>query len=135
MNFTQEDFQIELENYRLGLQTILPAYLDKNYTDQALVDELALVLHSRDWLESALAAAPRYTREHLAEIEALDRCLLALKDKLLASAPFYPSFRQQAPRPHSHWWYYLDQIVTHPDRFPDRSSQGEFWLPLASSQT
>lgn len=132
MKFTTKDFQIELENYRLGLQTVLPSYVNGIYTDQALTDEIALVLHSRDWLESALAAIPRYAREHLAAIEALDQRLLALKDKLLERAPFYPTFRKQAPRPRSHWWYYLDKVVTRPAHLPDRSSQIEFWLPLAT---
>lgn len=133
MTFSPEDFQIELQNYQLGLQTILPGYLAGRYTDQALTDEVALVLHSRDWLEAALAAIPRYAHEHLAEIEALDWRLLASKDALLERVAFYVTFRKQAPRPRSHWWYYLDKIITEPAHFAERGSQVEFWLPLATS--
>lgn len=129
MNISQTDFQIELENYQTGLQTILPSYLDGSYTDDAFLDELALVLQSRDWLESALAAAPRLAHAHLATIESLDQNLLAIKDQLLQSASsFYQTFRQQAPRPRSHWWYYLDTIIV---RSKASSQQIEFWLPLA----
>lgn len=132
MRLSAKGFQIELDNYRLGLQTILPGYLNGTYTDEALTDEIALVLHSRDWLESALAAIPRYAREHLAAIEALDRRLLTLKDKLLERAPFYATFRNQTPRPRSHWWYYLDKVAARPSHLPDLDSQVEFWLPLAT---
>jgi hypothetical protein len=131
MNISTTDFQIELENYQTGLQTILPSYLNGTYTDDAFLDELALVLQSRDWLESALAAAPRLAHEHLATIESLDQDLLTIKDQLLEKASsFYQTFRQQAPRPRSHWWYYLDTIIA---QFNSPSKQIEFWLPLTAA--
>jgi hypothetical protein len=131
MNISTTDFQIELENYQTGLQTILPSYLNGTYTDDAFLDELALVLQSRDWLESALAAAPRLAHEHLVTIELLDRDLLTIKDQLLEKASsFYQTFRQQAPRPRSHWWYYLDTIIA---QFNSPSKQIEFWLPLTAA--
>lgn len=131
MNFPVEDFQIELENYRLGVQNILPGYLRAAYQDDALIDELALVLQSRDWLESALAVAPQYVRHHLSDIEAVDQQLLVLKDRLLAQVPLYTSFREQMPRPRSHWWYYLDKIVTE-TQLSAKGKQPAFWLPLAA---
>ncbi len=129
MNNLPTDFQLELQNYQLGLEKVLPDYLAGTYSDGAFVDELTAVLHSRDWLESVLAIAPRYARQYLPEIERLDQHLLMLKDKLLENAPFYLSLRQQSPRPRSHWWYYLDQIATYPLK-PAQSSSAKFWLPL-----
>ncbi len=55
----QNDFEIALNNYRDGVQKTLPAYLSgKMAGEEAWVDELALLLHSRDELEWAFAGSP-----------------------------------------------------------------------------
>ncbi len=55
----QNDFEIALNNYRDGVQKTIPAYLTGKMADEeAWVDELALLLHSRDELEWAFAVSP-----------------------------------------------------------------------------
>lgn len=129
MSFSSEEFQIELENYQIGIENILPAYLAESYTDRALADEMALVLHSRDWLEASLASAPRNAQQFLWTIEQLDHHFLMLKETIIQKlGALYPSFRQQMPRPRSHWWYYLDEIIVQPSTSPNGAST--FLLPL-----
>ncbi len=56
----ERDLKTMLNNYRYGVQKVIPAYLTGKMTDEeACVDELALVLHSRDELEWGFAVSPR----------------------------------------------------------------------------
>lgn len=109
----QTDFDITLKNYQDGVQKIIPAYLSGKMADEeAWVDELALVLRSRDELEGVFAASPSFWQTFGPKVEELDQLLLAMKEEILARFPAYTTFRQQFPRPRSHWWYYFDEIVS-----------------------
>lgn len=113
----QYDFEIVLNNYRNGVQKVIPAYLTGKMADtEAWVDELALVLHSRDELEWAFAISPPLWEAFGTKVEELDRLLLSMKETILTRFPAYTTFRQQFPRPRSHWWYYFDEIVSLPDQ-------------------
>lgn len=107
------DFEIALNNYRYGVQEVIPACLTGKMADEeACVDELALVLHSRDELEWAFAVSPRLWRRYGTQVDELDRLLLAMKETILEYIPNYVAFRHQFPRPRSHWWYYFDEIMS-----------------------
>jgi len=136
----QHSFQEALNNYRYGVQQLIPAYLSGQMTDEeAYVDELALVLQSRDELERAFATSPRLWQEYGAQVEELDRRLLAMREAILERTADYATFRRHLPRPRSHWWYYLGEIVSVPlspalsSEHPDRL-QG-YWMPLVASGT
>jgi hypothetical protein len=136
----QQDFEISLNNYRNGVQKVIPAYLTGKLADEeAWADELALTLHSRDELEWAFAASPALWQAFRTQVDELDRLLLAMKEAILARLPAYATFRQQFPRPRSHWWYYLDEIVSlpaHPTELGERtiSPQG-YWMPVVPFKT
>jgi hypothetical protein len=119
----QNDFEIVLNNYRNGVQKVIPAYLTGKMADpEAWVDELALVLHSRDELEWAFAISPPLWETFGIKVEELDRLLLSMKETILTHFPAYTTFRQQFPRPRSHWWYYLDEIISLPE---DQTNTGK----------
>jgi hypothetical protein len=129
------DFEISLNNYRDGVQKIIPAYLTGKMADEeACADELALVLHSRDELEWAFAMSSSLWQTYGPQVDELDRLLLAMKDAVLAYVPTYTTFRQQFPRPRSHWWYYFDEIVS----LPAQSAVSDetltipkgYWMPV-----
>ena len=130
-----QEFELALNNYRYGVQKVLPAYLTAKMADrEASVDELALVLHSRDELETAFGASPRLWQEYGPQVDELDRLLLAMSETILNHFPDYVTFRRQFPRPRSHWWYYLDEIVPNPnillanDRRPTQLPG--YWMPI-----
>jgi hypothetical protein len=123
-------FQPALENYRYGVTKVLPGYVSGRFVDlEALTDEIALILDSRDALAKSLAESFRLMQSCLDEIDQLDQQLLQIKDDLLQLAPAYTVFRNQASPPRSQWWYYLDEIVSTP---PAPSPQVTYWLPLTS---
>lgn len=132
----ERDFEIVLSNYRYGVQKVIPAYLTGKMADEeACVDELALVLHSRDELEWAFAVSPRLWQKCGAQVDELDRLLLAMKEAILERIPAYATFRRQFPRPRSHWWYYFDEIVSlsaKPAVSDERliTPKG-YWMPVA----
>jgi len=131
----EHDFKILLDNYRYGVQKVIPAYLTGKMADEeACVDELALVLHSRDELECAFAMSSRLWHKHGTQVDELDRLLLAMKEAILGHIPDYITLRQQFPRPRSHWWYYFDEIVPLPVRVPtgsERPTQPQgYWMPV-----
>ena len=128
----ERDFEISLNNYRDGVQKIIPAYLTGKMVDvEAWVDEFALVLHSRDELEWAFAQSAYVWQTYGTQVDELDRLLLAMKETILAHLPTYTTFRQQIPRPRSHWWYYFDEIVSLPasDSEPAPNLKG-YWMPV-----
>lgn len=131
----EHDFKTVLDNYRRGVQKVIPAYLTGRMADEeAYIDELALVLHSRDELEWAFALSPRLWQRYGAQVDELDRLLLTMKEAILEHLPDYVAFRQQFPRPRSHWWYYFDEIVPLPTRTPtsgERPTQPRgYWMPV-----
>jgi hypothetical protein len=131
----QHDFEISLNNYRDGVQKVIPAYLTGKLADEeAWADELALTLHSRDELEWAFATSPSLWQEHRVQVDELDRLLLAMKEAILAHWPAYATFRQQFPRPRSHWWYYLDEIVSLPTQPTEAqehlTTTKGYWMPV-----
>lgn len=136
----QHDFEMVLNNYRDGVQKIIPAYLTGKMADEeAWADELALVLHSRDELEWAFAISPSLWQKYRVQVDELDRLFLALRETILAHDAHYTTFRQQFPRPRSHWWYYFDEIVALP---APSAGEGEFapqssgyWMPLVPLKT
>lgn len=130
-----QDMELMLDNYRYGVQKVLPAYFTGKMADrEASADELALVLHSRDELERAFGASPLLWREYGPRVDELDRLLLAMNETILKHFPEYVTFRRQFPRPRSHWWYYLDEIVPLPTRAPaDNSRLAQatgYWMPV-----
>ncbi len=105
--------QSALENYRYGVTEVLPGYISGRFVDiEALTDEIALVLDSRDALAKSLAESLRLMQPYLDEIDQLDQQLLQIKDNLLQLTPAYAVFRHQVRPPRSQWWYYLDEIVS-----------------------
>jgi hypothetical protein len=127
----QQDFQQTLKNYRDGVNQVLPDYVNGRVNDsEALADELGLVLYSRDVLARALAASHPLALRHLREIERLDQKFLALKKGLLPLVPFYTSLRKRKPRSRSQWWYYLDEIVSWPQKPSPQPQPTSYWLPL-----
>ena len=134
------DFETVLNNYRYGAQKVIPAYLAGGMADEeAYVDELALMLHSRDELEWAFAVSPRLWQKYGAQVNELDRLLLTMKEVILERIPNYVTFRQQFPRPRSHWWYYFDEIVSLPAKPAadgERLSTPEgYWIPVVPLKT
>ncbi len=108
----REELEMALENYRYGVQKVIPAYLTGKMTDdEAFVDELALVLSSRDEVERLVITTLRLWRDYGQQIDEIDRLFLMLKDAMMQYAPRYRAFREQTPRPRSHWWYFLDEIM------------------------
>ena len=131
----EHDFETALNNYRYGVQKVIPAYLTGKMADEeAYADELALVLRSRDELEWASAISPRLWQRYGAQVDELDRLLLAMKEAILERVPDYISFRQQFPRPRSHWWYYFDEIISlpaSPSGGDERLAQPRgYWMPV-----
>ena len=132
----QNDFEIALNNYRDGVQKTIPAYLSgKMAGEEAWVDELALVLHSRDELEWAFALSPQLWQLFGPKVDELDRLLLTMRETILTHFPAYTTFRQQFPRPRGHWWYYFDVIVSLPAQ-PTGGSERRptptgHWMPVA----
>ena len=127
----ETEFLQIFENYRYGIEKVLPAYLNASFTDtEALVDEMALILDSRDALGAALAGAFGLRQSHLQAIDRLDEQFLSLKDQLLNLLPFYERFRQQVQPPRNHWWYYYDQIVSSQPSKPSKQSLPIYWVPL-----
>ncbi len=131
----EHDFEAALNNYRYGVQKVIPAYLTGKMADQeAYADELALVLHSRDELEWAFAVSPHLWQKYGTQVDELDRLLLAMKEAILEHISDYTTFRQQFLRPRSHWWYYFDEIVPLPVRVPtagERPIQPRgYWMPV-----
>ncbi len=136
----RQDLELMLTNYRYGVQKVLPAYFTGKMVDrEALTDELALVLHSRDEIEMAFGASPALWREYGPQVDELDRLLLSMSRTILHHVTEYTAFRQQHPRPRSHWWYYLDEIVP----LPARASAGDarqaqpagYWMPVVPVRT
>ncbi len=69
----ETEFLQTFANYRYGIEKVLPAYLNGSFTDtEALVDEMALILDSRDTLGAALAGAFGLRQSHLQAIDRLD---------------------------------------------------------------
>ena len=135
----EHDFKTVLDNYRYGVQQVIPAYLTGKMADgEAWVDELALVLHSRDELEWAFAVSPRLWQKYGTQVDELDRLLLAMKETILKHFPDHVTFRQQFPRPRSHWWYYFDEIVPLPARVVTNGEQlaepPGYWMPVVQSK-
>lgn len=136
----EHDFETVLENYRYGVQKVIPAYLTGKMADEeACADELALVLHSRDELEWAFAMSPRLWQKYRAQVDELDRLLLAMKEAILEHIPNYVTFRHQFPRPRSHWWYHFDEIISLPVR-PAVGSEPltipkGYWMPVVPLKT
>jgi len=131
-----QELALALENYRCGVAEILPNYISGRYVDlEALTDEIALVLDSRDTLAEALAESFRLMPSLLDQIDRLDQQLLKIKDDLLQMAPAYTVFRRQTRPPRNHWWYYLDEIVASPHLQPVGSSLKGYWLPLTPTPT
>ena len=131
----QHDFEISLDNYRNGVQKVIPAYLSGKLADEeAWADELALTLHSRDEVEWTFATSPSLWQAYRTPVDELDRLLLAMKEAILARWPNYSTFRQQFPRPRSHWWYYLDEIVSlpaQPTEAEERLTTAKgYWMPV-----
>lgn len=131
----EHDFKDVLNNYRYGVQKVIPSYLTGKMSDEeACTDELALVLHSRDELEWAFGMSSRLWQKYGAQVDELDRLLLAMKGAILEYIPDYAAFRQQSPRPRGHWWYYLDEIVSLPVGVPtgdERPYQPQrYWMPV-----
>lgn len=131
----ERDFNAMLDNYRYGVQKVVPAYLTGKMADtEACADELALVLRSRDELEWAFAASPRLWQQYGPQVDELDRLLLTMQEAILAYVPGYVAFRQQFPRPRSHWWYYFDEIVPLPARAPSSDEHlvppRGYWMPV-----
>ena len=136
----ERDLKTILNNYRYGVQKVIPAYLTGKMTDEeACADELALVLHSRDELELAFAVSPRQWQKYGTQVDELDRLLLAMKETILERMPNYVTFRHQFPRPRSHWWYYFDEIVPLPARpsiaFERLTRPKGYWMPVMPLQT
>ncbi len=128
----EQKFRQALENYHCGITEILPGYISGRFVDlEALTDEIALVLDSRDILAEALAESFRLMQPDLDQIDRLDRRLLEMKDDLLGLSSTYTVFRQQVRPPRNHWWYYLDEIVSAPLIPSPELSPANYWLPLA----
>ena len=128
----EQKFRQALENYRCGITEILPGYISGRFADlEALTDEIALVLDSRDVLAEALAESFRLMQSDLDQIDQLDQQLLEMKDDLLSLSSAYTVFRQQVRPPRNHWWYYLDEIVSAPFTLSPELSPTNYWLPLA----
>lgn len=130
-----DDIRTLLDNYRYGVQKVIPAYLAGQMGDEeAAVDELALVLHSRDELEWAFATSPGLWQQCRVEVTELDRRLLAMRDAILEYMPYYVAFRRQLARLRSHWWYYLDEILPLPASAPTGEGRPVpspgYWLPV-----
>ena len=128
----EQKFRQALENYRCGVTQILPSYISGHFADlEALTDEIALVLDSRDILAEALAESFRLMQTDLDQIDRLDQQLLKMKDDLLNLTSAYTVFRQQVRPPRNHWWYYLDEIVSAPLMPSPDLAPTNYWLPLA----
>jgi hypothetical protein len=93
---------------------------------EALVDEIALLLHARDVIESDTAQLRVEDPESLRLVDELDRLLLLSREQLLARVPDFSSFRRHRDIPRQHWWYFLDLIT--------RVQVEEFALPAADRE-
>ena len=119
----KEDYKIALDNYIYGVRRVIPGHLTGKFLDQeALADELALVLHARDVLEEGMADLQAENGDCLRQVDEADRLLLLSKDALLANAPYYTSLRRGKETSPDRWWYYLDKV--------SRSLIDSYWISI-----
>lgn len=120
----KEQVQIALDNYAYGVRQLIPQYLTgKMKALESLEDELALILYSRDVIESNIPQLREEDPETLRLVDEYDRLFLLAREPLLAIAPYLATFREGKDISRTHWWYYLDQIT--------RVQVEEFVLPAA----
>ena len=117
MTEDREGFLIELKNYEYGVQRIIPAAVTSpEDIDEAFGDEMDCLLFARDYLEWELEAHPDSSvyAPYLPAIRHLDNMLRAKAHVVLQIAPNFSRWRSKLkePVPRSHWWWYLDELVT-----------------------
>ena len=108
-----KDFLTEFENYELGVQKILPAYISGRYTNQdhAFADEVGHTLHARDCIEQDLHRFGVKLAGYFPRLWELDHALLQMRQRLQAVEPDLFTWLQQTRQaPLSHWWWYLNEI-------------------------
>jgi hypothetical protein len=105
------EFCTELDNYRIGVMTVLPASVADWTGGES--DDLDVALYARDVIEEALRANFAELKDYVQEVVTLDNALLSKRQVLLAafSPEMYRQRRESLREPKSHWWWYLDQLT------------------------
>lgn len=104
------EFRVELNNYRVGVMTILPDSVEGWRGGES--DDLDITLYARDLIEDALRMGFVELKDYVEEVVSLDNVLLAKRAVLVAafSPEVYRQRREKLREPKSHWWWYLDQL-------------------------
>lgn len=101
------DFEDGLREYEYGVLKILPKIKGD---DDSLEDELSFLLWNRDQLEKELKEVGEIAEEQKLKLREFDLKLIKQKEKILRFFVDYKSWRVRNKVPHSHWWWYLDEL-------------------------